>query len=81
MRARQRTARARTLDGLAVGTEFAASRGITRLNRSTRPGVRERAASRHVDVMFDRELASAFRGSRLVEEVVFFHPSEHARAA
>jgi hypothetical protein len=50
------------------------------------PGVRERAASQHVDVTFDRDLTDAhddgwareidqlvFRGSRLMEEVVFFH--------
>jgi hypothetical protein len=50
------------------------------------PGIRERAASRHIDVSFDsdlgEELAPAwredfdqliFRGSRLLEEVVFFH--------
>jgi Domain of unknown function (DUF4336) len=50
------------------------------------PGVRERAASHHVDVTFDRDLSGApddgwareidqlvFRGSRMMEEVVFFH--------
>ncbi|MEO7110163.1 MAG: DUF4336 domain-containing protein [Polyangiaceae bacterium] len=50
------------------------------------PGVRDRAASQHIDVSFDRDLAESaddawassidqviFRGSRLVEEVVFFH--------
>ena len=50
------------------------------------PGVRERATSRGVDVAFDRDLLDApdeawgsdidqliFRGSRLMDEVVFFH--------
>jgi Domain of unknown function (DUF4336) len=51
------------------------------------PGVRERAASQGVDVAFDAELGNEpdptwredldhliFRGSRFMEEVVFFHP-------
>ena len=50
------------------------------------PGVRERAASRRIDVSFDADLRDApdpawredldqivFRGSRFMEEVVFFH--------
>jgi hypothetical protein len=50
------------------------------------PGVRERAASQHVDVTFDRDLGESpdagwateidqliVRGSRLMDEVVFFH--------
>jgi hypothetical protein len=49
------------------------------------PGVRERAASRRVEVAFDQDLTDApgawaseldqlvFRGSRLLEEVVFLH--------
>ena len=50
------------------------------------PGVRERAASHHIDVTFDRDLGEApdeawateidqlvFHGSRLMDEVVFFH--------
>jgi hypothetical protein len=50
------------------------------------PGVRERAASRRVDVSFDADLGDlpdeawsedldqlVFRGSRVMEEVVFFH--------
>jgi uncharacterized protein DUF4336 len=50
------------------------------------PGVRERAASQQVDVTFDRDLTDTpdeawapeidqlvFRGSRLMDEVVFFH--------
>lgn len=50
------------------------------------PGVRERAASHHVEVSFDRDLVDepdpawrgdldqlVFRGSRFMEEVVFFH--------
>ena len=50
------------------------------------PGVRERAASQHIDVSFDADLGEApapawrgevdqlvFRGSRLLEEVIFFH--------
>lgn len=50
------------------------------------PGVRERAESQHVDVSFDADLGEEpdpawredvdqiiFRGSRLLEEVVFFH--------
>ncbi len=50
------------------------------------PGVRERAASRHIDVSFDADLDDepnrawredldqlVFRGSRFMEEVVFFH--------
>lgn len=50
------------------------------------PGVRERAASQHVDVSFDADLGDepapawrgdldqlVFRGSRFMEEVVFFH--------
>jgi Domain of unknown function (DUF4336) len=51
------------------------------------PGVRERAASQRVDVSFDADLGDlpeeawsedldqlVFRGSRFMEEVVFFHP-------
>jgi Domain of unknown function (DUF4336) len=50
------------------------------------PGVRERAASKHIDVSFDSDLGEEpapawreevdqlfFRGSRLLKEVVFFH--------
>jgi Domain of unknown function (DUF4336) len=50
------------------------------------PGVRERAASQHIDVSFDADLGEGpapawrgevdqlvFRGSRLLEEVIFFH--------
>jgi len=50
------------------------------------PGVRRRAASQHVEVSFDRDLLDepdeawredlgqlVFRGSRFMEEVVFFH--------
>jgi hypothetical protein len=50
------------------------------------PGVRERAASQRIDVTFDADLSDeperawgedldqlVFRGSRLLEEVVFFH--------
>lgn len=50
------------------------------------PGVRERAASQKIDVTFDRDLADepdaswsadldqlVFRGSRALEEIVFFH--------
>lgn len=50
------------------------------------PGVRSRAASQKIDVAFDRELGDApeeawsddldqlrFRGSRVVDEIVFFH--------
>lgn len=50
------------------------------------PGVRERAASQHIDVQFQQDLADAappawqgqieqliFRGSRFMQEVVFFH--------
>ena len=50
------------------------------------PGVRERAAAQHVEVAFDADLADAppdawaddldqmrFRGSRVIEEFVFFH--------
>lgn len=50
------------------------------------PGVRERAASQHIDVAFDADLGDApepawvadldqlhFRGSRVIEEVVFLH--------
>lgn len=52
------------------------------------PGVRERARSQRIEVAFDRDLGDAppsewaeeldqlvFRGSRFVEEVVFFHRS------
>lgn len=54
------------------------------------PGVRERAAAQHIEVAFDADLANAapdawapdldqarFRGSRVIEEFVFFH---HASA-
>jgi hypothetical protein len=54
------------------------------------PGVRERAAGQHLEVAFDTDLADApprawaddldqlrFRGSRVIEEFVFFH---HASA-
>ena len=50
------------------------------------PGVRERAAARHIEVAFDTDLADTppqawaadldqlrFRGSRVIEEFVFFH--------
>jgi len=50
------------------------------------PGVRERAASQHVDVQFDADLGDApppdwadtldqlrFRGSRVLQEIVFLH--------
>lgn len=50
------------------------------------PGVRERAAAQHIEVAFDADLADAppqawtpdldqvrFRGSRVIEEFVFFH--------
>ncbi len=53
---------------------------------SASPGVRERAASQGVDIAFDAELGNEpdpawradldqliFRGSRFMEEVVFFH--------
>ncbi|HKV65538.1 MAG TPA: DUF4336 domain-containing protein, partial [Rhodanobacteraceae bacterium] len=52
------------------------------------PGVRERAAAQHIEVAFDADLADAppqawaadldqmrFRGSRVIEECVFFHRS------
>lgn len=52
------------------------------------PGVRERAESQHIDIVFDRDLGdeppaawaddigqTVMRGSRMIEEVIFFHRS------